>query len=176
VLINLDSVGDIGSRLDDVVLLGKCDDIVTELCQELHWEEELNKAWEETKVGMEIVTNEVDTEHLHEEERLEQEVTNLTSVLEKRLALDDVTTQISLKQDREDSHNPPSPSFTSQLAEKEDKVPGTKPCDGRPTTFDAQNSKNEEKAATGSQSPCQVGEVEEAKDQQPKAENLEGKL
>ncbi|KAF8885676.1 DHS-like NAD/FAD-binding domain-containing protein [Gymnopilus junonius] len=49
VLINLDRVGDFGSRSDDVVLLGKCDDIVRDLCKELGWEEELNELWETTK-------------------------------------------------------------------------------------------------------------------------------
>ncbi|KIK51052.1 hypothetical protein GYMLUDRAFT_252400 [Collybiopsis luxurians FD-317 M1] len=37
-----------GSRDDDVVLLGKCDEVIEELCEELGWEEELLKLWEET--------------------------------------------------------------------------------------------------------------------------------
>ncbi|KAF8965118.1 DHS-like NAD/FAD-binding domain-containing protein [Flammula alnicola] len=48
VLINLDRVGDFGSRADDVILLGKCDDIVKDLCKELGWEEELIRLWNET--------------------------------------------------------------------------------------------------------------------------------
>ena len=48
VLINLDLVGDFGSRGDDVILLGKCDEIVTELCKELGWEQELLQLWEKT--------------------------------------------------------------------------------------------------------------------------------
>lgn len=49
VLINLDHVGDFGSRADDVILLGKCDEIVTELCKELEWEQELLQLWEKTE-------------------------------------------------------------------------------------------------------------------------------
>lgn len=49
VLINLDHVGDIGSRPDDVVLLGKCDDVVKDLCKELGWEDELTRLWNETE-------------------------------------------------------------------------------------------------------------------------------
>lgn len=49
ILINLDHVGDFGSRADDVVLLGKCDDIVKDLCKELGWEEDLIKLWDATK-------------------------------------------------------------------------------------------------------------------------------
>ncbi|KAF8157982.1 DHS-like NAD/FAD-binding domain-containing protein [Crassisporium funariophilum] len=49
VLINLDHVGDFGARADDVILLGKCDEIVTQLCKELGWEEELLRLWKETE-------------------------------------------------------------------------------------------------------------------------------
>ena len=52
VLINLDHVGDFGSRADDVILLGKCDEIVTELCKELGWEKELVGLWEKTKASV----------------------------------------------------------------------------------------------------------------------------
>ena len=49
VLINLDHVGDFGSRADDVILLGKCDEIVTELSKELGWDRELLQLWEQTE-------------------------------------------------------------------------------------------------------------------------------
>jgi len=52
VLINLDHVGDFGSRADDVILLGKCDEIVTELSKELGWEKELLQLWEETEASV----------------------------------------------------------------------------------------------------------------------------
>lgn len=53
VLINLVEVGDFDRR-DDVVLLGKCDEIVQELCRELGWEEELQKAWTATADSVEV--------------------------------------------------------------------------------------------------------------------------
>ncbi|KAF8532098.1 DHS-like NAD/FAD-binding domain-containing protein [Gautieria morchelliformis] len=49
VLINLDPAGSIGERPDDVVILGKCDDVIQRLCKLLHWEEELDTLWEATK-------------------------------------------------------------------------------------------------------------------------------
>ena len=52
ILINLDHVGDFGSRADDVILLGKCDEIVTELCKELGWEKELLGLWEKTEASV----------------------------------------------------------------------------------------------------------------------------
>lgn len=48
VLINLERVGDFGSRTDDVILLGKCDEVIRDLAKALGWEEELERAWEET--------------------------------------------------------------------------------------------------------------------------------
>lgn len=52
VLINLDEVGDF-DRQNDVILLGKCDDIVQKLCCELGWEEELERAWAVTADSVE---------------------------------------------------------------------------------------------------------------------------
>jgi NAD-dependent histone deacetylase SIR2 len=52
VLINLDHVGDFGSRADDVILLGKCDEIVMALSKELDWEKELLRLWEQTEASV----------------------------------------------------------------------------------------------------------------------------
>ncbi|KAI8971169.1 DHS-like NAD/FAD-binding domain-containing protein [Trametes punicea] len=50
ILINMDPAGDIGTRPDDVVLLGRCDEIIRDLCKELGWEEELNREWAKTEI------------------------------------------------------------------------------------------------------------------------------
>ncbi|KAI8971170.1 DHS-like NAD/FAD-binding domain-containing protein [Trametes punicea] len=52
VLINMDFADDFGMRSDDVLLLGKCDDIVRELCKELGWEEALDQAWARTEIQL----------------------------------------------------------------------------------------------------------------------------
>ncbi|KAI0769024.1 DHS-like NAD/FAD-binding domain-containing protein [Trametes elegans] len=49
VLINMDFAGDIGMRADDVLLLGKCDDVVRDLVKELGWEEALEREWAKTR-------------------------------------------------------------------------------------------------------------------------------
>lgn len=49
VLINLERAGDFGRRSDDVILLGKCDEIVRDLCKELGWEKKLDALWKETE-------------------------------------------------------------------------------------------------------------------------------
>ncbi|TEB20676.1 NAD-dependent deacetylase sirtuin-2 [Coprinellus micaceus] len=48
-LINLDKVGDLGHRPDDVLLLGRCDHMVLDLCKELGWEVRLRELWAETE-------------------------------------------------------------------------------------------------------------------------------
>ncbi|KAJ7451693.1 class I sirtuins SIR2 family protein [Mycena latifolia] len=50
VLINLEVVGSIGRRPNDVVLLGKCDAVVQKLCKELGWEKELLALWAKTEL------------------------------------------------------------------------------------------------------------------------------
>jgi len=47
-LINMERVGGLGGRSDDVLLLGECDKGVRKLCKALGWEEELDKLWEKT--------------------------------------------------------------------------------------------------------------------------------
>ncbi|OJT08099.1 NAD-dependent protein deacetylase hst2-1 [Trametes pubescens] len=57
VLINMDFGGDIGMRSDDVLLLGRCDDVVRDLCRELGWDETLEREW--TKTELQAPTSDV---------------------------------------------------------------------------------------------------------------------
>lgn len=100
VLINLDRVGDFGERPDDVVLLGKCDDIVIKLCKELGWEEELTKLWEKTKYSVEALNPDeiADRDKLQEDERIQQEVEKLTDDIGRSLELNEVITGLTDKQ------------------------------------------------------------------------------
>lgn len=52
-LINLECVGGLGSRLNDVVYLGRCDDGVRELADALGWREELEERWLRVNGGSE---------------------------------------------------------------------------------------------------------------------------
>jgi len=49
-LLNLEAVGGIGKRPNDVLRLGHCDDSVRELCAELGWAEELEELWKSTDI------------------------------------------------------------------------------------------------------------------------------
>lgn len=83
VLINLDPVGDIGSRVDDVVLLGKCDDIIQNLCRLLGWEEELEELWAETASSLDPQELDVDVPA----PTLDEEVKKLTDEIEETLEI-----------------------------------------------------------------------------------------
>lgn len=98
VLINIERVGDYGCRERDVIFLGKCDEIVRELCAELGWGEELEKAWAETAGSVEGTeegatvegeNKEKENEKRGDEEEkdLKQEVDFLTAAIEARLDL-----------------------------------------------------------------------------------------
>ena len=51
-LINLQRVGGLGSRPDDVVLLEDCDSGVKKLADHLGWSQDLASLWDQTKVSM----------------------------------------------------------------------------------------------------------------------------
>jgi NAD-dependent histone deacetylase SIR2 len=100
VLINLEKVGDLGTRKDDVLLLGKCDDIVKELAEELGWYEELKAAWAETRTSLdnpppadeesgEEPEDQVPEAEETEEERLEREIALITKSVGETLRVTD---------------------------------------------------------------------------------------
>lgn len=103
VLINLDEVGHF-NKPDDVLFLGKCDDVVRELCKELGWKEELDAAWEKTKDSLEAGEQQQEPEPEPEselepepeqepepelEESVEDEVEKITKNLEQALNVSD---------------------------------------------------------------------------------------
>ncbi|KAI6711636.1 hypothetical protein JHW43_005848 [Diplocarpon mali] len=88
VLINKEVVGDFGSRPDDVVILGDCDEGVRKLADALGWREELEKMW------LEVAGNakEDEAERLRDlrtgmtkDELLEAEIEKLTAGVDETL-------------------------------------------------------------------------------------------
>ncbi|XP_006462857.1 hypothetical protein AGABI2DRAFT_224508 [Agaricus bisporus var. bisporus H97] len=84
VLINLEEVGDFSHRTDDVLLLGRCDEMVRELCQELGWEEDLDELWKDTENSIEKDEDDEDDEDRAE---LANEIASLTSAIEQSLSI-----------------------------------------------------------------------------------------
>lgn len=86
ILLNKERVGDLGSRPDDVVILGACDDGVRQLCDALGWREELEALWAQTapKAASELGK---EKEKKTKDEELEDEVDKLTKEVDETLNL-----------------------------------------------------------------------------------------
>lgn len=92
VLINLDRVGGMGSRPDDVLLLGDCEAGVRKFAEALGWWEELEALWEETNPDKQA--RERETAPLRtRDERLEDEVERLTEEVDRTLGVSDKYSQ-----------------------------------------------------------------------------------
>jgi NAD+-dependent protein deacetylase SIR2 len=86
ILINLERVGGLGSRADDVLLLGACDEGVRKLADALGWLEELEELWQQTNPAK---TEREEQKLLPKtrDEMLEEEVDELTKEIDKTLKL-----------------------------------------------------------------------------------------
>ncbi|PYI00828.1 SIR2 family histone deacetylase [Aspergillus sclerotiicarbonarius CBS 121057] len=86
VLINMEQVGGLGSRPDDVLILGDCDTGVRKFARALGWEEELEELWETTNPDQ--GTREAENAPaLTREERLQDEVDRLTEEVDRTLGI-----------------------------------------------------------------------------------------
>ncbi|KAL3419980.1 NAD-dependent protein deacetylase hst2-1 [Phlyctema vagabunda] len=90
-LFNLERVGDLGSRRDDVVVLGDCDAGVRKLADELGWREELEGLWREVsgKEKEEALLARLEAERAtkSKDELLADEIVKLTSEVDETLQL-----------------------------------------------------------------------------------------
>ncbi|KAJ5040363.1 uncharacterized protein L3040_006019 [Drepanopeziza brunnea f. sp. 'multigermtubi'] len=113
VLINKEKVGDFGSRLDDVEILGECDEGVRELADALGWKDELEQMW----LGVRGNEKEREAERLGElrkgmtkDELLEAEIEKLTAEVDDSLKVHKeheawVRKGLGLPEDREVSNS-----------------------------------------------------------------------
>ena len=86
-LINKEVVGGIGSRPDDVVLLGDCDDGVRQLAKALGWDEELQHLWAMTAPKEASQLGRDDQKPRDREGEIEDEVTKLTREVDATLSI-----------------------------------------------------------------------------------------
>lgn len=87
VLINLERVGGLGSRPDDVVLLEDCDSGVRKLADALGWRDELEQMWEATNPNKDEPKKEEEPKSRQEE--LDAQIRELTAGVEKTLKMSD---------------------------------------------------------------------------------------
>lgn len=127
VLINIDRAGDIGTRADDVLLLGKADEVVRELCEALgeDWVEELDAMWKETeKYGRKTDETEEEAAEVKKDTKVtekdviaqakavQDEVDKLTAEVEKALKIGHVPSN----DDKEDAPAPVASQKTGDAA------------------------------------------------------------
>jgi NAD-dependent histone deacetylase SIR2 len=91
VLINLEQVGNLGMRADDVLLLEDCDSGVRKLAEACGWLEELEEMWEETGIKFKIASKQKDKDKgdgkKSKDEALEDEIEKLTKDVDQTLRL-----------------------------------------------------------------------------------------
>lgn len=121
VLINLEETGDLGTRPDDVLLLGKCDDITKELAKELGWLKELKAAWAETRTSLdnpppaeeeseEEFNDQVTGTEETADEGLQREIAWLTESVDATLKITDDLKKRAEKDMKEEVVNPVNPT------------------------------------------------------------------
>lgn len=89
VLFNMERVGDIGTRPDDVLVLGKCDDGIRRLADELGWREELENLWVDIVGKKEVARQKAASKRLEEE--VEDEVAKLAEGVESVLNFEETS-------------------------------------------------------------------------------------
>ncbi|KAF2648000.1 NAD-dependent deacetylase sirtuin-2 [Lophiostoma macrostomum CBS 122681] len=127
VLINQEQVGGLGSRPDDVLLLGDCDAGVRKLAEACGWLEELEDMWAKTAPEDEPDTDKEQPKKTRDE-KLEEEVDQLTREVEESLKLSEaqhqwlenhVGTKFEQIQEEEKKPGPMQPA-TAEPVKKED--------------------------------------------------------
>ena len=86
-LINSERVGGLGSRADDVLMIGDCDTGVRELARALGWTEELETLWDETHPGRQEIAGNPDSEPRIQDDNLDEQIATLTGEVEKCLKI-----------------------------------------------------------------------------------------
>ena len=87
VLINLERVDGLGSRPDDVLLLGDCDAGVRTLAAALGWEKDLEALWEDTNQKKPTADVDYKVAQNDKDRILEDQITNLTREVDQSLKL-----------------------------------------------------------------------------------------
>ena len=119
ILINLERVGGLGGRADDVLLLGECDTGVRKLADALGWLDELESLWKRTS-PLVPASEDQNVPQKTREEKLEDEVEKLTQEIDKSLKISEEHTawlrdHLSDKHNLENESEEPPPAATEPI-------------------------------------------------------------
>ncbi|RGP63007.1 nad-dependent histone deacetylase sir2 [Fusarium longipes] len=136
VLFNMEQVGQLGSRSDDVIELGDCDAGIRKFADELGWRDELEELWRQT-----VGDAEADRQNSgREKEAVQDEVERLAAEV-GAVVIDDSEDKVDTKQEdtkvEAPSHDEPAkPEVEQPNAENGDAEPATAPAPSTPTVED----------------------------------------
>ncbi|KAK4069232.1 hypothetical protein Trihar35433_5811 [Trichoderma harzianum] len=126
VLFNMEKVGSLGSRLDDVLELGACDDGIRKLAELLGWTDELDDTWRNI-VGNEEAERQLRSQTARDEE-IEDELQKLTGEIE---------TVLKLEEEEEKKEEEKKEEKKDEDEEKSQRVGDDAPSDAQTTKGDA---------------------------------------
>lgn len=173
VLINLEQVGSLGSRPDDVLILGDCDGGVRKLASALGWQDELDALWKATNPNKEMQEKQ-QAPMKTKDEALEAEIAVLTGEIDKSLKISSDHTDW-LREHLADGDNLRSENESTGASAAESKKPVTEgvkqtAADGskKPVTEEVKQT-----AAGGSQAsrPSSGSSTERAPDESHESED-----
>lgn len=135
VLFNMERVGGLGSRPDDVCVLGDCDAGVRKLADELGWREELESEWRKVNAKDEDEAVSSNIDNRSKDEKISDEVDKLTSEVAAGLKLSDehvdwVQKSLLAKKNTDDSSDAKAAQISSQSSKTSETSPATSP-DGK---------------------------------------------
>ncbi|PON21411.1 NAD-dependent histone deacetylase SIR2 [Trichoderma gamsii] len=184
VLFNMEKVGSLGSRPDDVLELGSCDNGIRKLAELLGWTDELEDLWRNI-IGNEEAERQLRSQTDRDEE-IEDELQKLTGEIETVLKLDAEKEEDEDEKDDVEENKKVEDEKASNSAETSKEVSDTKDAvdaeeekkdepeaplkteEAKPT--DAANAKNEESEAT---KETESKEVEESKKEESEEKPLQ---
>jgi len=141
VLFNNQSVGDFGSRLDDVVVIDDCDNAVRKLADALGWRGELEELWDSACHSKNRDVKEEEKESMSKDEILESEIKRITDEVDTSLHLaEDHRKWVNefLEKDLSTKGLSPSLSFVKSEPDSEESQP--EPAVSSDITNDSKNS------------------------------------
>ncbi|KAK8227640.1 DHS-like NAD/FAD-binding domain-containing protein, partial [Phyllosticta capitalensis] len=109
VLINKEQVGSLGSRCDDVLILGDCDDGVRKLAKACGWLEELEELWRMTVPKAAADLGRMPEEEKSKDELVEEEIDRLTKDVDETLRVSSNLLGEESPQSHGSSASPPDP-------------------------------------------------------------------